>query len=187
MTTYQYAAPAPARSGGTDVAAWALVALVVATICAAAGWAIARQDTPGRDDVARNAELAAQDGFVRGETSGYGEGARLGRRQVAVRTRTEMAAERRQAAREGYDTGFMEGRSKAGDPNAFMNSTAGAGVYPAAGYEDILSADLLGGDVPGFSDSGYDSLGFGAGTSTPYLGTTSRSTSVGDDYAGLGY
>ncbi len=187
MTTYQYAAPAPARSGGTDVAAWALVALVVAVVCAGAGWAIARQDNPGRDDVARNAELAARDGFTRGETAGYGEGARLGRKQVAVRTRAQMAAERRQAATEGYDTGFMEGRAKAGDPNAYVSSGAGAGVYPAAGYEDLMSADLFGSDVPGFSDSAYDSLGFGTGTSTPYLGTTSRGTSLGDDYAGYGY
>lgn len=187
MTTYQYAAPAPTRSGGTDVAAWVLVALVVAAICAGAGWAIARQDAPGTSDIARNAELAARDGFARGESSGYGEGARLGRKQVAVRTRTQMAAERRQASREGYDAGFMEGRAKAGDPNAYVSSGAGAGVYPAAGYEDILAADLLGGDVAGFSDSAYDSLGFGTGTATPYLGSTSRGTSLGDDYAGYGY
>ena len=187
MTSYQYAAPAPARSGGTDVAAWALVALVVATICAGAGWAIARQDSPSTGDIARNAELAARDGFTRGESSGYGEGARLGRKQVAVRTRAQMAAERRQGASEGYSTGFVEGRAKAGDPNAYMNSTAGAGVYPAAGYEDLISADLLGSDVAGFSDSAYDSAGFGTGTSTPYLGSTSRETSLGDDYAGFGY
>lgn len=188
MTTYQHAAPAPARSGGTDVAAWALVALIVAAICAGAGWAIARQDAPSMDDVARNAELASRDGYMRGERSGYGEGASLGRRQVAVRTRTQIAAERTAAAREGYDAGFAEGRIKAGDPNAFSYSTAGgAGAYPAAGYEDILAADLFGGDVPGFSDSAYDSLGFGTGTSTPYLGTTSRETSLGDDYAGYGY
>ncbi len=179
MTTYQYAAPVPARSGGTDVAAWALVALVVAMICAGAGWAVARQDSPSRNDIARDAELASRDGFMRGERIGYGEGAGLGRRQVAVRTKAQMAAERRQAATEGYDSGFAEGRMKAGDPDAFMYSTAGAGAFPAAGYEDILSADLFGGDAPGYSDSAYDSMGFGSGTQTPYLGTTSLGTSLG--------
>jgi hypothetical protein len=182
MTTYQHAAPAPARSGGTDVAAWAIVALVVAVICAGAGWAIARQDNPGEGDLQHSAQLASRDGFVRGEREGYGEGARLGRRQVALRTRTQMAAERRQAAREGYDTGFAEGRAKAGDPDAFMYSSAGAGAYPSAGYEDILAADLFGGDAPGYSDSAYDSLGYGTGVTSPYLGTSAAlGTSLGDD------
>ncbi len=188
MTTYQHAAPAPARSGGTDVAAWALVAVVVALICAAAGWAIARQDSPSGGDLQANAALASRDGFVRGERAGYGEGAALGRRQVAVRTKTQMAAERRQAAREGYDAGFAEGRTKAGDPDAFMYSSAGAGAYPSAGYEDILAAGLFGSDAPGFSDSAYDSLGYGTGVTTPYLASSSaRGTSAGDELFGLGY
>ena len=187
MTTYQHAAPAPARSGGTDVAAWALVAIVVATICAGAGWAIARQDTPGSSDVARNAELAAREGLIRGEAAGFGEGAKLGRREVALKTKAQMAAERRQAAREGYDTGYSEGRMKAGDPNAFSTAGMGAGTYPTQGYEDILASGLLGSDAPGYSDSAYDTLGFGTGTSTPYLGSTSRETSLGDDYAGYSY
>ena len=78
----------------------------------------------------------------------------------------EIRSERRQAAREGYDAGYGAGRAKAGDPDAYMYSSAGgAGAYPAAGYEDVLAADLLGGDVPGFSDSAYDSLGFGSSSS----------------------
>ena len=186
MTTYQHAAPAPARSGGTDVAAWALVAIVVALICAGAGWAIARNDSPAGGDLDRTAALASRDGFVRGERQGYGEGAKLGRRQVAVRTKAQMAAERRQAAREGYDSGFADGRAKAGDPDAFMYSSAGAGAYPAAGYEDILAADLFGGDAPGYSDSAYDSLGYGTGIQTPYMGSTDLA-SASDDAFGWGY
>lgn len=183
MTTYQYAAPAPARSGGTDVAAWALIAIVVALICAGAGWVIARQDTPSVDEVAQHSELAARDGAMRGEAAGYSQGARLGRREAAAQTKARILAERRQAAREGYDAGYAQGRMKAGDPDAFLHSTGGAsGAYPAAGYEDVLAAGLLGSDAPGFSDSAYDSLGYGAGASTPYLG----GTSTGDDYGRFG-
>ena len=188
MSTYQqHAAPAPVRSGGTDVAAWALVAIVVALICGGAGWAIARQDTPGSADVARNAELAAREGLMRGEAAGFGEGARLGRREVALTTRTRLAAERRQAARGGYDIGYSEGRMKAGDPNAFSTAGMGTGTFPSAGYEDVLATSLLGSEAPGFSDSAYDALGYGSATSAPYLGSTSRATSLGDDYAGFGY
>lgn len=180
MTTYQHAAPAP--KGGTDVAAWALVALIVAAVCAAAGWAIASGDVLGREDLARNAALAAQDGAIRGESLGYGQGAAQGRREATLRTRTQVDNARRTASREGYAAGYAEGRAKAGDPNAYLNSTAGAGVYPEAGYEDILAAGLFGADAPGYSDSAFDSYGYGVGVTTPYLGsTTALSTSLGDD------
>lgn len=184
MTTYQHAAPAPAKSGGTDLAAWALIAIVVALVCAGAGWALARQDVPGVDEVARTSELAARDGLMRGESIGYSEGARLGRREASAKARATILAERRQAAREGYDAGYAQGRMKAGDPDAFRYSQAGAGAgaYPAAGYEDVLAAGLLGSDVPGYSDSAYDSLGYGLGASTPYLG----GTSTGDDHGRYG-
>lgn len=185
MTTYQYAAPAPtsARSGGTDVAAWALVALVVALVCAGAGWAVARQDTPGMDDVARASDLATRTGLMRGESAGYSEGARLGRREASMRARATILAERRQAAREGYDAGYMQGRSKAGDPDAYIGgSSLAGGAYPSAGYEEVLAAGLFGGDAPGYSSSAYDSLGYGAGATSPYLGAERATTSLGDDY-----
>ncbi|MCW2928384.1 MAG: hypothetical protein JWM86_2352 [Thermoleophilia bacterium] len=189
MATYQHAAPAPSRSSGTDVAAWALIALVVALICAGVGWAVARQDVPSRQDVAETSELAAREALVRGESTGFAAGARLGRNEAALKAKGSILAERRAATREGYDAGFQSGRSKAGDPDAYLSSTAGAGAYPSAGYEDILAAGLFGADAPGFSDSAYDSLGYGAGVTSPYLGTTSRGTSLGDDasYPGLGY
>lgn len=182
MTTYTHTAPAT-KSGGTDVAAWALIALVVALICAGAGWAIARNDTMGTDDLARATDLAARDGLARGEASGYSEGARLGRREASFRAKAQITAERRQAAREGYEAGWMEGRVKAGDPDAFLGTgSLAGGAYPAAGYEDVLAAGLFGGDEPGFSTSAYDSLGYGAGASSPYLGSSSGATSLGDDY-----
>jgi hypothetical protein len=182
MTTYQHTAP-PAKSG-TDVAAWALVAIVVAIICAGAGWAIARNDTMGMDDLARATDLAARDGLARGEASGYGEGARLGRREASMRAKAQITSERRQAAREGYEAGWQEGRAKAGDPDAYLG-TGGlvGGAYPSAGYEDVLAAGLFGGDEPGYSTSAYDSLGYGAGASSPYVGSyTGATTSLGDDY-----
>lgn len=184
MTTYQYAAPAPAaaKSDGTDVAAWALVALVVALICAGAGWAIARHDVMGMDDIARSSDIAARNGVMRGEASGYADGAKLGRKEAAARTKATIAAERRAASHEGYDAGYMEGRAKAGDPDAFASgSSLAGGAYPTAGYEDILAAGLFGGDAPGYSDSAYDSLGYGGGASSVYAGS-SAATSFGDDY-----
>lgn len=184
MATYPQTAPAPAR---TDVAAWALVAMIVALICAGAGWAIARNDVPGRDDLARTSDLAARDGLLRGQASGFTQGASLGRREAALQARSTMLAARQQAQREGYDAGYSSGRSKAGDPNAYLSSTLGAGgTYPSMGYEDVLANGLFGSDAPGFSDSAYDSLGFGAGSSTPYLGAASiGGTSSGD--TNLGY
>lgn len=184
MTTYQYAAPAPAKSGGTDVAAWALIALVVALVCAGAGWAIARQDVQGMDDIARSSDLAARDGFMRGESAGYPEGAKLGRREASMRASATIQAERRQAAREGYDAGYGDGRARAGDPDAFMHSGGlGGGAYPTAGYEDVLAAGLFGGDAPGYSSSAYDSYGYGAGSSSPY-GGSGAATSLGDENQG---
>ncbi len=185
MTTYQHAAPAPARSGGTDVAAWALVAIIVAAVCAFAGWAIARQDVLGHDDIARNAALAGQEGFVRGEATGYSQGARQGRREATARTNAQVGAARRQASREGYQAGYAEGRAKAGDPEAFLTGMygGGAGAYPAAGYEEILAAGLFGADAPGFSDSAFDSYGYGSGISTDYVAPAGvLPTSLGDSY-----
>lgn len=176
MSTY-HAAPAPARSGGTDLAAWALVALVVAAVCAAAGWAIASRGVLGEDDMLRGSALAAQDGLLRGEAVGYRQGANQGRREAALRARTRIGAERRQAAREGYAAGYAQGRARAGDPDAYANSMAGAGAYPAAGYEDVLAAGLFGADAPGYSDSAFDSYGYGTGASTPYLDASSTPSS----------
>ena len=185
MATYQQTAPAPTRStGGTDVAAWALVALIVVLVCATAGWAIARQTTPGAEDLAQSANLAAGVGLSRGESIGYGEGARLGRREAALKARTAIQTERRTAAREGYAAGFAQGRMKAGDPDAYLSAGASSasGAYPAAGYEDVLASSLMGSDASGYASSAYDSLGYGDGATTPYLGSsTAASTSPGDE------
>jgi hypothetical protein len=186
MATYQQAAPAPAR---TDVAAWALVAVIVAIICAGAGWAIARNDVPGRDDLARTSDLAARDGLMRGQATGYAQGAKLGRREAALQSRSAMLAAKAEAQREGYANGYANGRSKAGDPDAYLNTGLGMGAgFAGSSAEDeaLLATGVYGGDVPGFSDSAYDSLGYGSDTSTPYLGAASAgATSVGD--TGLGY
>lgn len=182
MTTYTATAPQPAKSGGTDVAAWALVAIVVALICAGAGWAIARNDVMGMDDLSRASDIAARDGLARGEASGYADGARLGRREAAAKAKLQISQERHAGAREGYDAGYQEGRAKAGDPDAYMSAGLPGGAYPAAGYEDILASGLFGGDEPGYSTSAYDSMGYGAGASSPYLGSNTSATSLGDDY-----
>lgn len=180
MSTHQYAAPATARSGDVDVAAWALIAVIVAMICGVAGWAIASNDVFSDDDVARRSTLAAQDGLMRGQAVGFAQGAKQGRREAALTTRTRIAAERQQAAREGYEAGYQTGRARAGDPDAFLGSTTGTGAYPSAGYEDVLAAGLFGADAPGFSSSAYDGSGFGAGATAPYFGA-GRATSLGDE------
>jgi hypothetical protein len=184
MTTYTATAPQPVKHG-TDVAAWALVALVVALICAGAGWAIARNDVMGMDDLSRATDIAARDGLTRGEASGYSDGAKLGRREASFKAKAQITGARQQASREGYDAGYQEGRAKAGDPDAYLGMGGlSTGAYPAAGYEDVLAAGLFGGDEPGYSTSAYDSLGYGAGASSPYLNSYSSATSLGDD---LGY
>jgi hypothetical protein len=188
MTSYQYAAaPAPAKSGNTDVAAWALVAVIVALICAGAGWAIARQDTPGRGELTREADLAARTGLQNGSAAGYRQGAAAGRREAALRARTQMQAARSQASTEGYDAGYQAGRSRAGDPFAFSSATGvpgSSGAFPADGFEDVLASGLFGDDLS--TTSAYDASGFGSSASTPYLGTTSAGDDAGSAF-GLGY
>ncbi|MCW2961525.1 MAG: hypothetical protein JWM25_1612 [Thermoleophilia bacterium] len=181
MATYAQSAPSN-RSGGTDVAAWALIALVVAMICAAAGWAIARQDNPGRDDLQRNAMLASQEGSLQGQADGYKVGAVAGRKEAALRNKQQADSARAAATRDGYDAGVLEGRNRAmaranGEPY-FSSGAAAGGTLP--GYEDILAR--LGGDVPGYSDSAYSSSGFGTTATTPYAANGSFGASMYDDY-----
>lgn len=178
MTTHQYQQSAPATRGGTDLAAWALIALVVALVCGGAGWALARSAS-GDMDLERATELAARDGLMRGEASGMAQGARQGRRDAALRARSAVASERRQAAREGYEAGYAEGRSRAGDPDAFVGAGPSSGAYPPAGYEDVLASGMLGADEPGYSDSAYGSFGYGTGSSSPYLGSATGATPGG--------
>lgn len=170
-SSFQYAAPAPApaRSGGTDLAAWAVVAIVVAIVAAGAGYVVARQDTPGAGDVARSSDLAARTGFARGERSGYADGTRLGRSEANAKVRARVAAERAAATREGYQAGYENGRARAGDPNALPTGGFGAtGTYPSMGYEDVLAADLFGSDAPGYSDSAFETMGYGTSAVAPF-------------------
>ena len=182
MSAYQMTAPAP-RSDNTDAAAWALVAVVVALVCAGAGWAIARQDAPSQADVATEVELAGRESAQRGQRFGYQDGARLGRREAQLTGRTQVLAARRQGTTEGYAEGYREGRSQAGDPDAFMTGgLGGAASNPLPGYEDVLRSGLFGGgDEPGYSSSAYDAYGYGSTATTPYVGSAA-STSAGDDY-----
>ncbi|MCW2956623.1 MAG: hypothetical protein JWO69_1492 [Thermoleophilia bacterium] len=176
-----YAQPAPAKQGGTDVAAWALVAVIVALVCAVAGWAIARQDAPGRDDLQRNSWLAAQNGQAQGEQEGYRVGARAGRTEAALRAKQQSATARRTASTEGYQAGYQEGRSRAvaranGDPY-FSSGNGSASTLP--GYEEILAR--LGTDAPGYSDSAYASSGFGSSGTAPFAGSTGFGASTYSD------
>lgn len=190
MTTYTYSQPqqAPAQQSGPDVAAWALVALVVALICAAAGWAIARNDAPSRNEVARTAELAAREASVQGEQIGYRNGAATGRAENALRTKYAVAQAKQQGTADGYGAGYTEGRSRAQARQYGLSSyglggsLGAAGAYPSAGYEDILASGAFN-DVPGYASSAFDSAGYGT-TSTPYAasGLSSYGTGYGDDY-----
>lgn len=194
MTTYTYSQPQqapPQQSGGTDVAAWALVALVVALICAAAGWAIARNDNPSRGEVARTSELASREAATRGATLGYRNGAASGRADNALRTKLYAAQARAAAQRDGYAAGFGEGRTRAQSrQNGFdsygLSGLGSSGAYPSSDYSDVLASGAFG-DVPGYADSAYSSTGYGTTGATPYGGASSTyGTSSGDDY-GFGY
>ena len=187
MTTYTYSQqPAQQRGGGTDVAGWALVAVVVAIVCAGAGWAIARNSTPGRDDVARTSELAAREASARGEYAGYRSGAAAGRRETALQTKLAVAQGRASAQREGFNAGFGDGRQRAqnrayGFDGGYAGLGAG-GAFPSAGYEDILASGLFGADAPGFSDSAYSGLNYGSSATTGYPASGMTGTGIGDDY-----
>lgn len=171
MYAYQQPAATAQRSGGLDVTAWALVALVVALVCAAAGWAIASQDVLSRDDLASEAQLAAREGAARGMTDGYSQGAKGGRSEAALRARLDLQQTKRSAAQEGYQAGLNDGRARAaaraGDPDAMFGLTTASGAYPSMDYSDVLASGLFG-DEPGFSTSAYGEFGYGTGSSVPY-------------------
>lgn len=183
MSTYQPVPTTPSRSG-TDVAAWALVALVVALVCASAGWAIARQDVPSSAEVTRTSALAAREASVRGMRDGYGQGAAAGRRQASLQSQLEQLRQRGSASRDGWSAGYQDGRSRAaalrGD-DADLFGMPSTGAYPSLGYEDVLSAGLFG-DVPGFADSAFTGYGYGTGSTTPYAAAAFGPTSYGDDF-----
>lgn len=182
---YAYQQPAPAavgsRTGGLDVTAWALVALVVAVVCGAAGWAIASQDVLGRDDLANETQLAAREGAARGMTDGYSQGAKSGRAEAGLRARLDLQQTKRSAAQEGYQAGFGDGRSRAaaraGDPDAmFGMSSTTSGAYPSMDYSDVLASGLFG-DEPGYSTSAFGEFGYGTGSSVPYGSTNPLASS----------
>jgi type II secretory pathway pseudopilin PulG len=189
MTSYTYPQQAPQQKAGTDVAAWALVALVVAVICAAAGWAIARNGSPSRTDVARTSELAAREAAARGATVGYRSGAAAGRRETLLRTQLLKQQAASAATAEGYSTGFTDGRSRA-QARAYGLDGLGLGGVPASSYPSVDSTDLLasgafgGGDLLGADSSAYSSLGYGSGVSAPYVSSSGvlGATSAGDSY-----
>lgn len=188
MSTYAQTAPArrAGSGGGTDVAAWALVAVIVAIVCAIAGWAIARQSNPGADDLRRSSYLAAQGGSLQGQQDGYRAGAVAGRTEAGLRAKQQSAMARAEATREGYAAGYDEGRNRAmaradGDSHIGTSSALGAGgAYPAPDYRDILASGAFA-DVPGYADSAYSSSGFGSTATSPYAGGTGfGASSYGD-------
>lgn len=189
MTTYAYSQPQPAQhSGGTDLTAWALVALVVALICGGAGWAIARNDTPSSSEVARTSELAAREAATRGETIGYRNGAATGRSENSLRTKLYVAQAQAAAQREGFSAGFGDGRTRAqARANGFdsygLSGLGSTGAYPAADYNDVLASGAFD-DVPGYADSTYSGSGYGTSATTPYpaSGLSDYGTGYGNNY-----
>jgi len=188
MPMYQQTAPSQSRSGA-DTSVWALIAVIVVLVCGVAGWAIARQDVPGTNEVNRTAALAVRNGELAGTREGIAQGARVGRQEANLRTKQQVAAARAQATREGYAAGITDGRARAqarANGDTYFPSGAGAagtGAYPTQGYEDVLASDLLN-DEPGYASSAYPGYGTTASTS-PYTDQQAFSTSIGDDPLGF--
>ncbi|MCW2949087.1 MAG: hypothetical protein JWN41_100 [Thermoleophilia bacterium] len=190
-TTYAQQTPQQ-QSGSTDVAAWALVAVVVAAVCAGAGWAIARNASPSHTDVAQTADLAAREAAARGATAGYRSGAASGRAETALRTKLLKQQAADAAQYQGYANGFTDGRSRARARSYGIDGYAGGPVstYSSLDATDMLASGGLGSDVSGYSDSAFSAYGAGASVSStsPYSAVPSMlgGTSSGDSY-GSGY
>lgn len=179
MYAYQQAAPAPQNKNGVDVAAWALVALIVALLCGAVGWFVASNDVLGRGDMQEQAELAAREGAARGVRAGYSQGAKQGRQQAGLQAQLSIAQGKRTAADEGYSAGYSTGRSRAearrnGYSTGMMSSYD---AYPAQDYSDVLSSSLLN-DEPGYSTSAFDEFGYGTSAGSAYGATSPLSSAA---------
>jgi hypothetical protein len=184
MYAYPQTAPAvqqPGRSNnGIDVASWALVALIVAILCAVVGWFIASHGVLGRGDVQTQAQLAAREGAARGVQDGYGQGAAQGRRQAALRAQLNLAQTKRSAAQDGYSAGFNAGRERAAaraGESMFGAGMSTYGAYPPQDSTDLMASGLFD-DEPGFASSAYDEFGYGTSTGSAYDSTSPLSSAA---------
>jgi hypothetical protein len=180
MATYQQQSMTPAK-GGTDIAAWGIIAIIVAVICAAAGWAFARQQAPSRNDLVRAEILSSRSGAVNGERSGYNDGFANGRSIAKAKAAAQVQLAKRSAQAEGWTAGYAAGQARAearaNGGDALMLGSMGAMTSPYTSA-DILSSGLFD-DAPGYSDSAYSTYGYGSTALTPDAasGVTSSSSS----------
>ena len=173
MYAYPQTAAAPSRSNGMDVTAWALVALIVAIICAGVGWFAASQDVLGNGDVQTQAELASREAAAAGVQSGYKAGAAQGRREAGLQAQLKLAQTKRSAAQEGFTNGFSDGRQRAAARSNGINSTFGMTSYDSYSldtYTDPYATGLFD-DAPGYSSSAYDEFGYGLSGGSVYGST----------------
>lgn len=181
----QYAPTQQTRRSGIDAASWALIALVVALICAGAGWAIASKRVMSQGELQDQSILASREGAARGMQDGYRDGAKVGRREEGLRARLDLQRSKRGAVQDGFNTGFNDGRARTEARSSGFDALAmsSLGSYPSMGYSDALSSGLFD-DEPGYSTSSYSSYGYGANVGSTYA-TSGSSYASGS--LGLGY
>lgn len=145
----------PQRSS-TDTTTWALVAVVVAVIFAAGGWAIARIGQPSQNDLEFVQGVAYQHARARGRENGYRKGVRQGRRESSLQTKLQM----QHAGTKAYDKGYQRGMQT--DPSARDGyGSYGADANPYAGDATRYSSPLSYGDpAPLASDTPVYSTGY---------------------------
>jgi hypothetical protein len=171
MAAYSHSV-APAPRAGTDVATWALVALVVALIAGAGGWAIGHVATPTRSEAQIASQTAYQTAHQRGLELGRKTGARYGRKEAKLKRQQMVAKQGQVAYTKGYQSGVKAGKHQRNITNPYSNTVSsldtGYGGYYAsapyynAGYStayggagDLGTAYAVGSELESLANFGY--------------------------------
>ena len=172
----QFVGAAPANRSDERIT-WALVAVVLVLLAGGAGWLIAANSQPSWGDLDSSARLAEREGAADGRVHGFGQGAKLGRREARASSKVETLSSSKQAWSRGWQSGFEQGREQArAKRNGGSLYSMGTGAYPEAGYDDVeLQADSLLGDI---------ALQGGNTLDTPYGGVGVAASSLSDLYRG---
>jgi hypothetical protein len=133
-------APAPVviQSGGGDSgskAGIALVAILVAVIAAAAGFAIAKGTGITKDEFVRYQALAGREGEVRGRDAGWNQGRKQGRTEMEFLAQYEKLRTQATAFSQGYRQGRSTGQQMGADRYRYRyNRGYGYGTGRGYGY-----------------------------------------------------
>lgn len=118
----QAPAPVVVQSGGGDNGSKAgivLVAVVLAIIGAAAGFAIAKAQAPSWNELRRFEALAGREGEVRGRDAGWNQGRKQGRTEMEFLAQYEKLRTQATAFSQGYRQGRSIGQTMGRDANRY--------------------------------------------------------------------